>query len=86
MRLLDRPEVVKIRRSRAYLGRIARGLVIDHWRRRDIEDSWKKIQAVAPEQAQPSHEKRLEKALLRFFRWLYSCSVLPATNCIDFGI
>lgn len=60
MRLLGRSEVVTVRRPRAYLGRIARGLVIDHWRRRDIEDAWRKIQADVPEQALPSPEKRLE--------------------------
>jgi RNA polymerase sigma-70 factor (ECF subfamily) len=60
MRLLGRSEVATVRRPRAYLGRIARGLVIDHWRRRDIEDAWRKIQAAVPEQAQPSPEERLQ--------------------------
>jgi RNA polymerase sigma-70 factor (ECF subfamily) len=60
MRLLGRSEVVTVRRPRAYLGRIARGLVIDHWRRRDIEEAWRKLQAAVPEQAQPSPEERLE--------------------------
>lgn len=60
MRLLGRSEIVAVRRPRAYLGRIARGLVIDHWRRRDIEDAWQKRQAQVPKQAHPSPEERLE--------------------------
>jgi len=60
MRLLGRPDVVKIQRPRAYLGNIARGLVIDHWRRRDVERAWLDIQAALPGQALPSPEQRLE--------------------------
>ena len=60
MRLLGRPDVVQIRRPRAYLGNIARGLVIDHWRRRDVEQAWYDIQVSLPVQVQPSTEERLE--------------------------
>ena len=60
MRLLGRPEVVTMRCPRAYLGRIARGLVVDHWRRQDIEAAWRDVLAAVPDQTQPSPERRLE--------------------------
>ncbi len=60
MRLLGRPDVVQIRRPRAYLCNIARGLVIDNWRRRDVEQAWYDIQVSLPDQVQPSTEQRLE--------------------------
>ena len=58
MRLLGRPDVVGIQRPRAYLGKIARGLVIDHWRRKDVEKAWLDIQAALPEPSQSSPEQR----------------------------
>lgn len=72
MRLLGRSDVVSVRRPRAYLGRIAKGLLIDHWRRRDVEDAWRKMQANVPEQAQPSPQERLEviETLVRIDRIL----------------
>lgn len=59
-RLLLRQDVVHVRRPRAYLGSIARGLVIDHWRRRDVEQAWRDIQATLPKEMQPSPEERYE--------------------------
>lgn len=72
MRLLGRPEIINIRSPRAYLGRIARGILIDHWRRRDIEDAWQDLQTALPEQALPSPEQRLEvvETLVRIDRLL----------------
>jgi len=72
MRLLGRSDIINVRRPRAYLGRIAKGLLIDHWRRRDIEEAWQQIQAAIPEQHLPSPEQRLEvvETLLQIDRLL----------------
>jgi DNA-directed RNA polymerase specialized sigma24 family protein len=37
LRVLTRQQPVQAREPRAYLSTIARGLVIDHWRRRELE-------------------------------------------------
>ncbi len=60
LRLLGRPDIIHVRRPQAYLGRIARGLLIDHWRRRDVEQAWFEIQAALPGQVQSSPEERFE--------------------------
>lgn len=44
---------------RAYLTTIARGLLIDHWRRQDIERAWCETLAALPEAFAPSEEERL---------------------------
>jgi RNA polymerase sigma-70 factor (ECF subfamily) len=59
-RLLLREDVIRVRSPRAYIGSIARGLVIDHWRRRDVEQAWREIQATLPKEMQPSPEERYE--------------------------
>lgn len=58
VRLLHR-ESVPIREPRTYLGRIANGLVIDHWRRRELERAWLETLAHLPEAQAPSPESRL---------------------------
>lgn len=45
-----------IHRPRAFLSTIARGLLIDHWRRRDLERAWLDALAVLPEVEVPSPE------------------------------
>ncbi|MFT3758200.1 sigma-70 family RNA polymerase sigma factor [Thauera sp.] len=52
---------------RAYLTTIARALLIDHWRRRDIEHAWQQAVALLPEAEAPSPETRAlaVEALLR---------------------
>lgn len=62
--LRDREGAV-IREPRAYLSHIARALVINHWRRRDLEQAY--LQALAsmpePEVPSPEHRQQLLDAL-----------------------
>ncbi len=51
--------VESIDAPRAYLSTIARGLVIDHWRRRELEQAWLDTLAALPEAEAPSAEDRL---------------------------
>jgi RNA polymerase sigma-70 factor (ECF subfamily) len=46
-------------RARTYLGTIANGLVIDFWRRRELEQAWLETLAQLPEAHTPSPESRL---------------------------
>ena len=46
-------------RMRAYLGTIANGLCIDHWRRRDIERALLEALAARPQAEEPAPEQRL---------------------------
>jgi len=52
-------ELDTLREPRAYLTSIAKGLVIDHWRRRDLEQAWLDALANLPEALAPSPEERL---------------------------
>lgn len=55
--LLARRQVVPdVRQPRAFLSTIARGLLIDFWRRRDIEQAWADALAALPEVTHPSPE------------------------------
>ena len=68
MRLLRPGErAAEARAPRAYLATIARGLLIDHWRRQDIERAWLDTLAALPEPLAPSPEARalLLETLLR---------------------
>lgn len=57
VRLLARPRLIDAARSpRAYLSTIARGLVVDHWRRQAIERAWLETLAAQPEPLAPSPE------------------------------
>lgn len=59
VRMLGRPDALKdLREPRAYLTTIARRLVFDSWRRRDLEQAYLAELAVLPEQAFPSAEER----------------------------
>jgi len=40
IRLLTRPRDLNHRSARAYLSRMARGLCVDLWRRREVEQAW----------------------------------------------
>ncbi len=62
MRLLGRPVPVlaeNLRAPRAYLATVARGLLVDHWRRGELERAWLADLAARPESLQPSPEERL---------------------------
>lgn len=58
MRLLHR-QPIALEAPRAYLSTIARGLVIEHWRRRELELAWLETLAQMPEPEVPSPESRL---------------------------
>jgi RNA polymerase sigma-70 factor (ECF subfamily) len=59
VRLLRRPAVADTREPRAFLSTIARGLLVDHWRRRELERAWMDVLARTPEAQAPSPESRL---------------------------
>ncbi|MCW0205938.1 sigma-70 family RNA polymerase sigma factor [Achromobacter veterisilvae] len=59
VRLLCRPTVIEPREPRAYLSAIARGLLMDHWRRRELERAWLEVLARTPEELAPSPESRM---------------------------
>lgn len=60
MRLLVRNQPISDRAPRALLARIARGLVIDHWRRDALERAYLDALAQLPEACYPSPEVRHE--------------------------
>lgn len=74
LRLLVRHQrqPLTIDRPRAYLSTVAHGLVIDHWRRRDLEQAWLETLAALPESETPSPETRaiVLEALLEIDRLL----------------
>lgn len=74
IRVLTRQQPVRAHEPRAYLSTIARGLVIDHWRRRALERAWLDTLAVLPEAEAPSPESRalVLEALIEIDRMLDS--------------
>jgi RNA polymerase sigma-70 factor (ECF subfamily) len=59
IRILTRPPIDTDQvRQRSYLATIARGLCIDHWRRRQLEKAWLESLALRPQDVQPSPEQR----------------------------
>ncbi|ATE60685.1 sigma-70 family RNA polymerase sigma factor [Thauera sinica] len=58
LRLLRRPVDLPLREPRAYLTTIAHGLVVNHWRRLEIERAWLDALMQQPESCQPSPEVR----------------------------
>ena len=59
LRLLSRRDPVQVRQPRALLATIARGLVIERWRRRELERAWLETLATLPEAEAPDPETRL---------------------------
>jgi RNA polymerase sigma-70 factor (ECF subfamily) len=59
MRVLVRQPPLQLSEPRAWLSTIARGLLIDHWRRRELERAWLDTLAALPEAEAPSPESRL---------------------------
>jgi len=53
-----RERLPTLREPRAWLSAIARGLVIDHWRRQDLERAWLETLAQRPETQAPSPEEQ----------------------------
>ncbi|MFT4194840.1 sigma-70 family RNA polymerase sigma factor [Ottowia sp.] len=58
LRVLVRRELLTLDQPRSYLSTIARGLVIDHWRRRELEQAWLATLALLPKPEMPSPESR----------------------------
>ena len=77
VRILVRPQDLRqIREPRSFLTTIAGGLVIDHWRRRTIEQAWIDALAHQPLSVHPSPERQAEllAALCRVDAMLTSLS------------
>ncbi|MNQ62101.1 putative RNA polymerase sigma factor FecI [compost metagenome] len=58
LRLLGRSDSLDLRTPRAFLRTVARGLVIDHWRREELERAYLEALAQVPEATAPSPEER----------------------------
>ncbi|MBD8495540.1 sigma-70 family RNA polymerase sigma factor [Pseudomonas syringae] len=58
MRLLNRHERLELNAPRAFLRTVAKGLVIDHWRREEVERAYLQALALRPELEAPSPESR----------------------------
>lgn len=58
VRLLQRREQLELNAPRAFLRTIARGLVIDHWRREELERAYLEALAHLPPAEAPSPETR----------------------------
>ncbi|ALM86740.1 hypothetical protein ASB57_04705 [Bordetella sp. N] len=57
LRLLTRPRAFDgFEGERAYLSTMARGMCVDFWRRKEIEDAWLAAHAAVAEAVQPSAE------------------------------
>ena len=58
VRLLQRREQLQLNAPRAFLRTVARGLVIDHWRREELHRAYLEALAHVPEALAPSAETR----------------------------
>ena len=58
VRLLQRREHLQLNTPRAFLRTVARGLVIDHWRREELHKAYLEALAQVPEAQAPSAETR----------------------------
>lgn len=58
VRLLQRRESLELSAPRAFLRTVARGLVIDHWRREELQRAYLEALAHLPEAQAPSAETR----------------------------
>lgn len=58
LRLLNRSERMELTAPRAFLRTVARGLVIDHWRREELERAYLEALARLPGHETPSPEAR----------------------------
>jgi RNA polymerase sigma-70 factor (ECF subfamily) len=58
VKVLLKPSINEAREPRAFLTAIARGLLIDHWRREDLERAWFEELHQLPALSQPSIESQ----------------------------
>jgi RNA polymerase sigma-70 factor (ECF subfamily) len=59
VRLMVSRDAQVLNEPRAFLRTLAHGVVVNHWRRQDIERAWLEALAVLPEPLAPSPEERL---------------------------
>lgn len=59
VRLMSSPQLPALQEPRAFLRTIAHGVVVNHWRRQDLERAWMSALAALPENLAPSPEDRL---------------------------
>ena len=59
IRLMAGGRAIGFDRPRAYLTTIARNLVVDHWRRVEVEQAYLAVIALRPEPHAPSEEERM---------------------------
>lgn len=58
VRLMTSRDAQQLNEPRAFLRTLAHGVVVNHWRRQDIERAWLDALAVLPEPLAPSPEER----------------------------
>ncbi|MDO6805952.1 sigma factor, partial [Wenyingzhuangia sp. 1_MG-2023] len=58
IRLMNRPQTLEGNEARAYLTTVAKGLCVDLWRRRQVENAWQEAVAAWPENVTPSLEEQ----------------------------
>lgn len=59
IRRREQLRAVPLREPKAYLTTIAKGIVTDHWRRKDLEQAWLETLSLLPEETVPSPEIKL---------------------------
>ncbi|GKT24428.1 sigma-70 family RNA polymerase sigma factor [Acidovorax sp. SUPP3334] len=57
LRLMASRDVAALREPQAFLRTLAHGVVVNHWRRLDIERAWAEVLAAQPEPQAPSAEE-----------------------------
>ncbi|HSI28701.1 MAG: sigma-70 family RNA polymerase sigma factor [Methylophilus sp.] len=60
LRVIARQSSPDYREPKAYLTTIARGLLIDHWRRQDVERAWLETLSVLPQPLVSSPEEHMQ--------------------------
>lgn len=58
VRILSRSDMAPLRGPRAYLTTIAHGLLVNHWRRQELERAWEQTLATLPEPLASSPEEQ----------------------------
>lgn len=58
VRLLALPDPEPLREPRAFLRTVAHGILVNHWRRQDLERAWVETLALLPPAMAPSPEER----------------------------
>ncbi|WP_431513106.1 sigma-70 family RNA polymerase sigma factor [Variovorax sp. DAIF25] len=59
VRLITSRELAQVREPRAFLRTLAHGVIVNHWRRADVERAWADAVAAQPELLAPSPEERM---------------------------